>query len=273
MKRVVVALAVLSACGFDVTSGAAPGDGASRDARSDDDPVIDAAPDAPVERVTQNLLALYTFSEGSGTVVTDQSGVSPPLDLVISEPGRVQWGTGTLTITQANTIASEEPASKLVAGCRDADAFTLEAWIIPGAIDGATLGRVATLSSSNSSLAVTLMALGSHYEFRMYGPMTDTNGLPSLNTANDTHVVGTLRHVVLVSAPSGDRRVYLDGMQVAADQLGGDLAIWGTAAHRFALGNELDGNRVWRGTYDLVAVYARALTLTEVQQNFAAGPK
>jgi hypothetical protein len=202
----------------------------------------------------------------------DRSGVNPPVNLVIADTTRVSWAVGTMTITQPTVAASAAAAAKIAETCRDADALTLEAWVIPRAIDNATLGRVVTLSSSNSSLAVTLMALASHYEFRMDGPMTDANGLPALNTANGTHVVDVLRHIVVVSAPGGERRIYLDGQQVALDTLGGDLGSWGTT-HRFAVGNEIDGNRAWVGTYDLVAVYARALTLAEVQQNVAEGPR
>jgi hypothetical protein len=281
VQGVAVALLVLTGCGFRITSGSVADDAdpdATSDAVPDGDADLDAMIDAPLdmapaERVTQDLIALYTFEENAGTVVNDRSGVNPAVNLVVADPTRVQWTPGQLTITQATIIASAAAATKIVSGCRDADALTLEAWIIPRAIDNSTLGRVATLSSSNSSLAVTLMALASHYEFRMDGPMTDQNGLPSLSTADNTHVVDVLRHIVLVSGPAGGRRIYIDGVQVAADQLGGDLASWGTTGHRFAVGNEIDGNRAWIGTYDLVAVYARALTQADVQQNFAAGPQ
>jgi hypothetical protein len=241
--------------------------------------MVDAAIDAPIDspvpiqRVTEGLVALYTFEETSGALVMDRSGVGTAVNLMIGDMNKVTRSTGTLTMTQATTIMNAGAATKIVSACRDADAVTLEAWIIPRVIESGFLPRVATLSSSDSSLAVTLMAAGSHYEFRLDGPMTDTNGLPSLNTADNTVVINTPRHVVLVSASGGARRIYIDGVQVAMDTLGGDLAEWGTTGHRFAVGNEINGGRQWLGTFDLVAVYARALSLTEVQQNFAAGPR
>lgn len=286
VQRVVLALVVLTGCGFHIAGGSAPVDGDPDDApaRDDsdvdapDDAMIDPRIDAPVdmvpERVTQSLVALYTFQEGSGTTVVDRSGAGTPANLTISDGNKVQWATGTLTMTQATTIMASAPTSaKIVSACRDADAVTLEAWITPRVLDNDTLGRIATLSSSDSSLAVTLMTIASHYEFRMDGPMTDTNGLPSLNTLDNTVVVNTPRHVVLVTAPGGARRIYLDGQQVAMDSMGGDLSGWGTTNHRFAVGNEINGGREWLGTFDLVAVYARALSQTEVKQNFDAGPQ
>lgn len=278
MQRVVAALALLTGCGFQITGGSSPVDADPNvdDAPGDAEPdaMIDAPIDTPppIERVTQGLVALYTFEENAGTVVMDRSGVGTAVDLTIADANKVEWEEGTLTMTSATSIMSASAATKIVNRCREADAVTLEAWIIPRVLE-ANYPRVATLSSSDSSLAVTLMARDSHYELRLDGPMTDANGLPSLDTASDTVVVDELRHVVLVSAPGGARRVYLDGVQVATDMLGGDLSGWGTTGHRFAVGNEINGGRPWLGTFDLVAVYSRALPLADVQQNFAAGPR
>ena len=271
----VAALTVVTGCGFQVIGASSTSDDVGpSDASPDADLPSDANVDTPMSsRVTQGLIALYTFEEGTGVVVADRSGADPSVDLIVADPTRIQWAAGTLAITQPTIVASAEAANKILAGCRDADALTLEAWITPGVPDATTLGRIATLSSSNSSLAVTLMSLASHFEFRMDGPMTDSNGLPSLNTGTDTLVMGTRRHVVAVSAPSGERYIYLDGVLVATDARGGDLSGWGSTGHRFAVGNELDGNRAWLGTYDLVAVYTRALSQAEVEQNFAAGPQ
>jgi hypothetical protein len=38
-----------------------------------------------------------------------------------------------------------------------------------------------------------------------------------------------------------------------------------------AIGNELTNNRPWLGEVFLIAIYNRALSATEVQQNFGAG--
>lgn len=79
-------------------------------------------------------------------------------------------------------------------------------------------------------------------------------------------------HVALVSEPGGTRHVYVGGVESSSDSRGGDLAAWGTA-HRLGLGNEIDGARPWLGSFDLVAIYARALSASEVKQNFDAGPR
>jgi hypothetical protein len=51
----------------------------------------------------------------------------------------------------------------------------------------------------------------------------------------------------------------------------GDLSNW-DSGYVFALGNELTGDRGWLGSFDVVAIYSRALSAAEVEQNFAVGP-
>jgi hypothetical protein len=263
---------VVAGCSFthgrvsDRDAAAVPDAEAEADAAHDAGTSEDAAP----ARVTQDLVALYTFEEGSGTAVIDRSGFGIALDLVIPDPTRVTWGNGTLTVTAATLVASPQAATKVLDACRGADAVTLEAWLTPAAIAGG-YPRVASLASTNSDLAITLMAINDHLEFRMRGPMTDSNGLPSLNSPAGSVTVARM-HVALVSEAGGTRRLYIDAVERATDQRGGDLSAWG-AGHRVGLASELDGTGPWLGTYDLVAIYARALTADEVGANFAAGPR
>ena len=53
---------------------------------------VDAAEVSPIEgRVNDGLVVFYDFSEGSGNVVRDISGVPTPLDLTILDAGKIQW--------------------------------------------------------------------------------------------------------------------------------------------------------------------------------------
>ncbi len=235
------------------------------------DSMVDVEMDATPARITAGLVALYTFEEGEGVTVADRSAAGTPLDLAIQDPSAVTWSAGRLTLDSETLVASPGTADKIRDACRDADAFTLEAWIAPTAVGG-FFPRVVTLSITNSSLAVSLLAIDDHFELRMLGPMTDANGLPSLNSPAGTVAVAPI-HVALVSEPGGMRRIYIDGIERAADDRGGDLASWGTGAFRLGLGNEIDGGRPWLGTFDLVAIYAAALSPTEIATNVAAGPQ
>lgn len=69
---------------------------------------------------------------------------------------------------------------------------------------------------------------------------------------------------------SGQARLYIDGAEVASTTVGGDLTKWDLTAP-LALANEPTGDRPWLGTLHLTAIYQRALTPSEVEQNYQAG--
>lgn len=272
----------LGACGFSVGAGAISGDDAPGDAPSDDTPARDADPDSdttpdmamdsgPV-RVTDGLVALYTLDEGTGTTIGDS--VDPPVDLTIpaAPAGAATWGMGSLTISGNIVIQSAAAATKMITACKATNAASLEAWITPAASQPNGFPRVVTLSQDDNSLGLALFGIGSHYELRLRGPATDANGLPPLSTANDTMTPNALQHVVLTTAATGERHIYINGDSVASDTNGGSLASWLTT-YRFVIGNEtVGGNRDWRGTFHTVALYSRALSAEEVTQNFQVGP-
>jgi hypothetical protein len=72
--------------------------------------------------------------------------------------------------------------------------------------------------------------------------------------------------------PVVGRKIYVNGELVASQDPapGGTLVDWDDT-FAFVLGNEVSGNRNWAGVIRLVAVYNRALTQGQIQQNFDAG--
>jgi len=77
-------------------------------------------------------------------------------------------------------------------------------------------------------------------------------------------VVGTkLAHVVYTRNSEGTAVLYVDGEPVSTTDVGGAPSNWDDG-FRVALGNELTGDRPWRGELHRVALYARALDPDEV---------
>jgi hypothetical protein len=64
-------------------------------------------------------------------------------------------------------------------------------------------------------------------------------------------------------------KIYINGVERASDTIGGDFSNWDGDFH-LALANELTKDRPWLGEFHLVAIYNRALSQTEVSQNFRA---
>jgi len=227
-------------------------------------------------RITDGQQVLYGFEDEPGSTVHDISGVGTPLDLSIADPGAVAWiPGGGLTLNQATLISSGGPATKIFNTITASGALTVEAWIIPGNTTQAGPARIVTMSADhylrNFTLGQGANNLGSDlYGMRLRTTATDLNGTPSLSTPGGS-LTTNLTHVVFTREAGGNTNIYLDGVLAVADTPGGDISNW-DPSFALALGDEIVGERSWLGTYRLVAIFDRALSEVEVQQNYAAGP-
>jgi Concanavalin A-like lectin/glucanases superfamily len=260
------------------TAGAAGSStGGSAGVAGDADADIDADADAGPARVTDGLIALYTFDEGSGTEVKDVSGVAPPLNLTIDTPSAVVWNPGFIDVTDPVRIRSGAPAQKVFDKCTASEAITVEAWVKPGTLvdlsDGAGLpSRIVSMSIDGSNRNFTLAQDLDQWVFRLRrkGDTSYLNGTPALTTASGT-VTTTLAHVVATRGSTGPTSFYLDAVPLGTEDQAGDFSEW-DPSYELALANEVLDARDWVGELHLVAIYDRALSLSDIQQNFAVGP-
>jgi hypothetical protein len=98
---------------------------------------------------------------------------------------------------------------------------------------------------------------------------------PSRSLAELVHdhpfaVVTERTHLAYTRAADGQARLYINGKEAAAADIGGDLSSWDLGM-RLALGNEISGERGWRGICHEVALYDRALAPQAIAQHVAAG--
>ncbi len=227
------------------------------------------------------LVALYTFEEGGGLVIRDRSGVGPPLDLAIADTADVRWlPGGGLAIDSQSSIASTEPATKILQPVVRSGAVTIEAWL-RSTSDLSGPARIVTMSEfrqkfpgdefENSLRNLTLGQQGDTYEAYLRTTETDETGSPPL--ASPPLDVSFVSHVVYTRDPSGRARLYVDGEEVSTQTVGGDLCNW-LESYRLAIGAELneiipqapDDHRFrhWEGELFRLAIYSRALTGGEV---------
>ncbi len=247
-----------------VAVGLTFGCGASRDGNGEDL--------LPASRVTAGLVALYDFEE-VGPHVLDVSGVSPVHNLSLENPTSVSWSQGSVRLTQPTRLITIGPATKLVNAVRKSHQLTLEAWITPDSVDQTAPARVASLAESGSHRNVTLSqgtngGVRTAFEAQLRMTSTTNDGKASATSAGAATT--SLTHVVFTRATSGQTRIYVDGVQKKADYIGGNMQVWTPMA--FALGNEVGAAQPWLGKLHLVAFYDRALSQSEVIQNFEAGP-
>lgn len=223
----------------------------------------------PPPRITEGLQVLYTFQKLESGVIPDRSGVGEPLPLRIDKPQSVLFRSGRMTVHAPVAIASDGPATKIVAATKQSNAITIEAWVVPRDADQKGPARIVTLSANPSQRNFTLGQDKDRFDARLRTTSTDENGTPS-TPGPEQGVSAKLTHLVFARAADGLANLYVDGTAVATRTVTGDLSNW-KDAFQLAIANELSMDRPWHGEIGLVAVYSRALSADEVKQNFEAG--
>lgn len=238
------------------------------DSSTDGQVILDTPADVEeMGRVTNGLVGLWTFD--SSAPLADSSSFGSPVDL--TPTGSVTFGPGTVETTSATAKLETSSNPRLNADCVTGGGVSLEAWVSPrDATQGGTSDRrvVAGLTASINSRNVSLLQGGDQWVARVR-TNGDANGAPELVPTTDK-VVATMTHLVVVA--DGDERIlYINGDPKAVDPNPGSLQGW-DFSYRLILGNEFQQSRPWAGTFELVALYSRALSAAEVQRNFLAGP-
>jgi hypothetical protein len=128
-------------------------------------------------------------------------------------------------------------------------------------------------SGGVSSRNATIGQRAYQYEALGRSSKTGANGAPALLTRDaDRDAQASLQHVVLTFDPVAGRKLYVNGVFTGDvdPSAGGSLADWDDT-FALVLGNETSNNRQWSGLIRLAAVHNRALTATQVKQNFDVG--
>jgi len=218
-------------------------------------------------RVDANAIALFTFSEGTGDVTVDTSGVGTPITLQIEG---MEWvGGGGLRNVSGKAQASEADSRKLFDMITPVNEYTVEAWLI--ADNNAQDGPARTVSYSQDT-AIRNFTLGQnaiYYQLRNRSDTTNDNGSPELE-ALDPQVDTALQHVVMSFDAASGRKIYINGQVSIEENLAADSLNW-LDNQLLVLGNEATNDRLWQGVFKLVAIHNKALTPAEIQQNYEAG--
>jgi hypothetical protein len=222
-------------------------------------------------RYTSNIIGLWEFKTGKGSVAYDTSGVEPALNLNLS--GDVTWmGGWGINVRTGKAQGSTTASKKLHDLVKATGEYSIEAWVAPGNVaqeDARIVSYSGGTATRNFMLGQTLYS----YDFYNRSTRTNQNGDPKLTTAAaDEDLQATLQHVVATFDPVNGRRIYVNGEYTRDGDPagGGSLTDWDDT-FAFVLGNEVSGDRQFRGVLRLVAVYNRALTPQQIQTNFKAG--
>ena len=221
-------------------------------------------------RVEAGLQAIYDFRESGGDTIHDRSGLIPPFDLKIDKPDEVQLGGGVLRLKGKASVVSSESPKRLLDAVRRSGSLSIEAWVRPDGMDQKGPARIVTFSENQSERNFTLGQEGNRLEVRLRTTQTSRNGIPAVQS-KDSSLGQSLVHVVYTRGRSGRARIYLNGQLSSQSSVAGAFSNWNDR-FRLALGNEISGDRPWRGELRLVAIYSRELLPGEIAASYAAGP-
>ena len=221
-------------------------------------------------RVDEDLQVLYTFDATSGSTVFDVSGTGTALDLQIDDLSNVTRQAGSIDVNSSARISSAGPATKVINAVKASREITIEAWITPANTTQTGPARIVGVSDGSFSANFNLGQNLTRYDAKLRTTSTNLTGNPSTATPAGT-VATTLTHVVYTRTSNRAARLYVDGVLTASRTTGGTMSNW-NASYPLAIANTMNDTKPWLGKLDLVAVYSKALSESEVLQNFDAGP-
>lgn len=229
----------------------------------------DPAGSVPPSRPATTAVAEYHFAAAPNGLVEDRSGFSDPLPLRIDKPQATTVRGGKFAITAPVVIASDGPASKVIAAAKRSQEIAIELWLKPQDAQQSGPARIVSLSLDTSQRNLTIGQDRGQFDVRLRTTATDLNGMPS--TATPPNSVSTaLTHFVCSHAADGTTILYLDGKPVTTRQIPGGFDNWNDA-YPLVIGNELTADRPWHGELHGLTIHDRALTADEVAERFRKG--
>jgi len=218
----------------------------------------------PLTGVYSNLLIIYVFILGIFLLW--------PFDFVSSVSNDACWienstGVEFLETGQAVSDSStQEFFDRLVKG----SGLTLEVWLQTENLSQSGPARILSYSIDTGSRNFTIGQLRDKLVVRLRTTETSLNGTNPHLIIDDTFNYKGLQHMVIVYNFL-EQRVYINGEQRAQSEiLKGDFSNWDPSCS-LAIGNEITGNRPWKGKIYYVAVFNRPLAEREIHQSYISG--
>jgi len=223
-------------------------------------------------RYDADTIAKYEFQSVVNNTTFDTSGIDPSADLTISGNVTLAGGWGINVGAGGKAQATTQASKKIFNFIQATGEFSVEAWVAP-ALVAADKSYMVSYSGGDTTRNFTLGQTNQDYDFMLRTSNTALTGLPQLQTPNAAMALqASLQHVVLTYDAVNGRQIYVNGVAVGPPdaQKGGTISNW-DSTFALVLGNEVSGDRSWQGLIKFVAIHSRAMSATQVMQNFNAG--
>ena len=223
-------------------------------------------------RYDADTIAKYEFQSLVNNTTFDTSGIDPSADLTISGNVTLAGGWGINVGAGGKAQATTQASQKIYNFIQATGEFSVEAWVAP-ALVAVDKSYMVSYSGGDTTRNFTLGQTNQDYDFMLRNSNTALTGLPQLQTPNAAMALqASLQHVVLTYDAVNGRQIYVNGVAVGPPdpQKGGTISNW-DSTFALVLGNEVSGDRSWQGLIKFVAIHSRAMSATQVMQNYNAG--
>jgi hypothetical protein len=233
---------------------------------------------AETKRVRDGLIAYYNFGYDPYNVIRDLSGYNEPVDLRILQPSSVSWNDlNRLEIKSNTTLVSTAPATKIVKAIKKTQQLTVECWIRPTEPFSSANARIVSLANNDADIGFVLDQFYNatddkslNYGSRISTTSTDESGYPEIIPDKEQSYIN-MQHIAYVRDSLGYETMYINGKKAAEGFRPNGFDNWKDNFY-LRLGNEIDQNHPWRGTYFVMAIFNKALNDKQINDNFQAGP-
>jgi hypothetical protein len=231
------------------------------------------------QRITKGLVALYIFNNDSDNIIKDISGYKEPLNLMILDKKNIEWyNNSKLSLLGNNIIFSITPAYKIVEALKETNEITIECWIKSMDTDISEFSTIISLEEKVDERAFAInqfsvnnrQAKTYYYAASLLTGSNSNSGLPYLQPYNEIPYV-QLHHLVYSKDLDGNEKIYLNGQISVQSVRKGDFSSW-KDNYYLLLGNNINKQHPWNGTFYLIALYNKALSKHEIFSHYTIGP-
>lgn len=220
-------------------------------------------------RSLDGLLALYTFAEGSGDIVYDQSG-DPEVELEFrGNDDQIRWVDDCDCIRfDGGKLRGDDTGGLYEHITSGPHELTMEIWMESDIYwpPHGTPARAVALSGGIGTQNFVFGTAGNDIEVRF---RDDAGGVHSRQWHND--LINSLLHFAVVLTDDGQLHLYRDGKPLGSHDTLSRMNSWDESMP-LLIGNEQGFERAWNGMAHLVALYDRALDESEIEHHYELGP-
>ena len=227
-------------------------------------------------------IAKYDFNENADkTIISDSSGLEPPVNLTIQDSTAISWLGNGLAIN-SSTVAisdrSQNTANRLTTAIRSSNELTVETWIKPANATQSGPARIVSLSVDYGNRNMTIGQVANTYILRLRTSTTNENGKVNISSGDInpiTTAAGTARteltHLVLTwDTTTASANYFINGSLSASATIDGDFSPW-SDQYPLLLANELIDGRTWLGKFYYLAIYDCAIEGKDISEKYVNG--